>query len=168
MPNLKSTDIEFPLISFQATELSSQDDVLKMSQDINSNADSQFKISDNVLNTAFEQNWENFKLGIDNIKTGEPKQKNKRSERDMLEEILQLVRRDNHDMFFEKRRRMYGMYEMEVVHLILEMQHMIHRVTRIFKELHEIDEFRKNPKIQILMDEMQHFEHKARKLRHLY
>ena len=95
--DINPTDIEEPLAQFQHT-LFSKDDVYKLIQSINNQLDlvKEKPLKEKVLIGVFETFWPNLEKGLLKIKTtGIESQKTPiRKDRELLEEILEIVRHD--------------------------------------------------------------------------
>lgn len=87
---VEPTDIKGPLIQFQATK-ANKDDTKKLIHTINQ-ALGDIKISKEKLDEAFEVWWPKFEKSLKDILATKAKQIPKRDERDMIEEVLELVR----------------------------------------------------------------------------
>lgn len=90
---LNVSDIKGPLSTFQATKFE-KDDFYKLLESINNSSESHLNPS--TLKTCFEAQWDNFQKAIDDIitksKSKVKKNEEKRSDTEILEEVLELVR----------------------------------------------------------------------------
>lgn len=92
---LTPSDIEQPLGQFQHT-IFTKDDVFKLIQSINNQLQSanEKSLPNTFLYHIFERSWPEFNEKMTEISRANPeKQKKHRSERDILEEILELIRK---------------------------------------------------------------------------
>lgn len=88
---LDSTDIEGPLAQFQAT-LVTEEDIKQLVLDINK-FQGEAAVPYKLVETAFERGWKELERILNSIPIPSPlKARARRSERDMLEEILALLR----------------------------------------------------------------------------
>lgn len=89
---LRPTDLTGPLQQFQVT-IFSEGDMLKLMKDINAKLGEQ-RIAENRLEKQFSMYWPELQKNIDSILSSQKKTPKKptRSERDLLEEILTIVR----------------------------------------------------------------------------
>lgn len=119
---LSPTDIEEPLAQFQHTVLS-HDDVKSLIKTINMQlmVCNEHSLSEKTLNSVFEKNWPDFESAITSIPPI-PKSKTKkqeRSDRELMEEILELTRRllsesrRNDDAEYLRRKELGKMYELQ-------------------------------------------------------
>jgi hypothetical protein len=93
--NVDNSDLKGPLTQFQTTQFS-KDEIKKLLVTINSQTDS--KLDSSVLNEVYEMWWPKLEAQVQKIiETYQPEdiQKVKRSDRELLEEILELTRRVN-------------------------------------------------------------------------
>lgn len=89
--NLDTSDLVGPLISFQATRFN-KNDFKKLVETINETGN-ESKLNNDVLNEVFEMWWPKLEDKINNIlKSGAKNSSEKRDDRDLLEEILELSR----------------------------------------------------------------------------
>lgn len=90
--NLDTIDIVGPLTRFQATKFN-KDDFKKLIKSIN-DIEEDSKLDDKVFDSVFEKWWPELESKIKEILKGEKssKTKHRRTERDILEEILRTVR----------------------------------------------------------------------------
>lgn len=90
---LNISDIKGPLSTFQATKLE-KDDFYKLLESINNSSESH--LNPDTLKTCFEAQWSNFQTAINNIMSSPinkvKKVEGKRSDTEILEEVLELVR----------------------------------------------------------------------------
>jgi hypothetical protein len=90
--NLKPADVEGPLAQFQAC-ISNKEGTWKLIESINSSLGDE-KIDDGVINEVFSNFWPSLEDAIKLIPTdNEPDMTKTRSERDLLEEILDRIRK---------------------------------------------------------------------------
>lgn len=98
MVNINPSEIKGPLSRFQATKLESQD-FLHLLKDINRNSDS--PINETRLSITFNGLWSNIENDLNGIRESQPapekssKKANERTSSEAIEEILQLVRKQN-------------------------------------------------------------------------
>ena len=91
--DLEPTDLQGPLAQFQATRFQ-KDDIRKLFSTINSLGGEQ-KLDDTVAATVFEKWWPDLEIDLKRIVDGHiavPKAKEIRSDRELIEEILLLLR----------------------------------------------------------------------------
>lgn len=101
--NFDTTDLTGPLSSFQATKFN-KDDFKKLLESIN-NSCNESKLEQNSLDETFEMWWPKLDERINEIlkkDTVAPKSK-KRTERDILEEILELTRSNSKSILSEQK-----------------------------------------------------------------
>lgn len=91
---LNNTDIKWPLSEFQHTTFE-KEDTRKLFKSINAFLED-YKCDDNVLNNAFDACWPQFETKLKAI-PHPPKEAPLRSDRDILEEILELTRASRND-----------------------------------------------------------------------
>jgi TIR domain len=98
--NLEETDLQGPLAQFQATKFI-KSDIRKLFLNINSSAGEQ-KLSDTVADGVFEKWWPDLEVQIsatlDGHRATKSKQRDVRSERDLIEELLSLTRKISTDI----------------------------------------------------------------------
>lgn len=87
---VEPVDIKGPLVPFQCTK-ATKNDTQKLIHTINQ-ALGDAAISENRLDEAFEIWWPKFEQSLKNIPDIESKHESKRSEREILEEMLELIR----------------------------------------------------------------------------
>ena len=102
--NFDTTDLSGPLASFQATKFNKED--IKMLLESINNSCNETKIEQKNLDETFEMWWPKLEEKIKDILTKEktstkPK---KRTDRELLEEILDLTRSNSKSIFPEQRR----------------------------------------------------------------
>jgi hypothetical protein len=95
--DLKQTDVSGPLAQFQGTTLSSKEDMLKLVKTMN-DASGSSKVDDDRLTKWFNMSWEDFARRTSEITTAKktdpsPAAKAGPTERELIEEVLQTVRR---------------------------------------------------------------------------
>jgi hypothetical protein len=88
---LVPTDFKGPLVQFQATK-TNKDDTQKLMHTINQALKDE-ALPDEQLDKAFEHWWPNLERCIENIPEARTKIEPTRSDREILEELLELVRR---------------------------------------------------------------------------
>lgn len=90
--NLETSDLKGPLTSFQSTKFN-KDDIKRLVCTIN-NAAGESKLDSTILDNVFEMWWPKLEKNITEIleTSSKPLTKDRRSERDILEEILELSR----------------------------------------------------------------------------
>ncbi len=91
--DLEPSDVEFPLAQFQATT-AHRDDVLKLLKTLNKAADEPV-LSETHIEEAFEVWWPRLEARIKSLPTEDSKAKVRRPDREILEEILEMVRNQN-------------------------------------------------------------------------
>jgi hypothetical protein len=91
-------DVDQPLGQFQHTSAEDKDDVLQLIRTINRQANEQGEraLAEVVLEEVFEANWPRLSVDLKAAATARPSPRRKRSDRDVLEEILQTVRSFGH------------------------------------------------------------------------
>jgi hypothetical protein len=87
---LKSSDVKGPLAQFQNTELT-RDDLLRLVQNLNA-ALGEAALKETQVEKAFNTFWPDLKKKLDNLPPDGPTDRPKRSEQEMIEEILDTVR----------------------------------------------------------------------------
>jgi hypothetical protein len=87
---LEPSDIKGPLAQFQATR-ATKDELLKLVKTLN-RALEDAALSDSQIEDAFGALWPKLETALNNLPPDEPRAKPQREERDILEEILDLVR----------------------------------------------------------------------------
>lgn len=87
---LKDSDIEWPLAQFQSTKLN-KSDLLKLIKSLNEELEND-KLSESQLEEAFNKWWPDLDEKLKAIPSTTDDAKEKRSEREMIEEILTSVR----------------------------------------------------------------------------
>lgn len=87
---VEPADIKGPLVQFQSTR-ANKNDTLKLIHTINQALEDE-ALPKEKLNEAFEVWWPKFEKSLENIPYIETKQEPQRSDREILEEILELVR----------------------------------------------------------------------------
>ena len=121
---VEPTDIKGPLVQFQSTK-ANKDDTKKLIHTINQ-ALEDIKIPKEKLDEAFEVWWPKFEEYLNIIPDTEAKQEPKRNERDIIEEILELVRgltRDKKQRVYKSAYPLYGLRGAEQgVPILSEMQ----------------------------------------------
>jgi hypothetical protein len=88
---LKKSDVTGPLSQFQHT-LIKKEDFRKLMQTINKAMGTKYAITDNILNKAFETSWKELEINLKSIVISPESRIKERSEREILEEILDLIR----------------------------------------------------------------------------
>lgn len=95
LANINESSITQPLSQFQLTSLGNKEDFFKLLKSINAAA-KEHSLEENVLRRSFENWWEPFSKKIVNVLAAIPKKSNntpkERTEKEMIEEILSLVR----------------------------------------------------------------------------
>jgi len=94
--NMTETDLKGPLTQFQATT-ATKDDTKKLTLTLN-DALKENKVNDDRLKKTFERWWPDLKKTLDEIKKLEQPERPKRNDKEILEEILDLVRQVNRDI----------------------------------------------------------------------
>jgi hypothetical protein len=123
--NLDNADLTGPLTSFQATRFD-KTDFKKLLTTIN-NTGSESKLESAVLNDVFEMWWPKLELKINEILKNhvEDTNNNIRSERDILEEVLELTRINS------KRMPRRGEVSRSTIHRLIEtIQEMQYRMMK--------------------------------------
>lgn len=124
--NLDNADLTGPLTSFQATRFD-KTDFKKLLITIN-NTGSELKLESAVLNDVFEMWWPKLELKINEILKNHVEESNNgniRSERDILEEVLELTRINS------KRMPRRGEVSKETIHrLLMTIQEMQYRMMK--------------------------------------
>jgi hypothetical protein len=90
LDGLEPSDIDGPLTQFQATR-TNKDDLLKLVKTLN-RALGEEALGDFQVQEAFEALWPKLETELKKLPSDEPRARPERSERDILEEILNLVR----------------------------------------------------------------------------
>lgn len=90
--NLENSEVEYPLACFQATKFE-KEEIKKLVKTINAAAGEQ-KLEDANLNTIFEKWWPDLEANINKIISENKKKRQipKRTDRELIEEILELAR----------------------------------------------------------------------------
>lgn len=147
--DVESTEITGPLTSFQATKFE-KDDFYKLLKTVNETL-GEDKLKSEILRDVFEMWWPQLetkiKLILSTHKDGSKKKQ--RTERDILEEILELTRRNS--LQSPTSRRRHSMSTQEIFHLLsrdidvlchynleLENEEMSHRTRRIQRHVYEL------------------------------
>jgi TIR domain len=90
--DIKPIDVEGPLQRFQATEFS-KDDIRRLLETINLNADDDRKLTQDLLDDAFKTRWPELEDAVTKIlKVAPPALLPERNDRSLLEEIVGAVR----------------------------------------------------------------------------
>ncbi len=95
--DLKPTDVSGPLVQFQATQFS-KDDIRKLIGLINDSTGERC-INEKTLDNTFEKWWPDLEQKLRIILNENPSSGEIRSERDLLEEVLRLVRKNEYASF---------------------------------------------------------------------
>lgn len=138
--DLKPVDVEEPLSQFQHTQ-ANKEDMKRLVQTINQavHANAEKSLTDSILEEVFETNWPRVAECFEKIRASAPSVPDKiRSERELLEEILEMLRR-------QERRASYEWHSykwhpspsaLEVVRNVLahaEGQTVVNRLSKLFE-----------------------------------
>lgn len=146
---IENTDLKGPLVQFQTTPFS-KEEIRKLIRTINNSCGDQ-KLDDNVLNDVFDMWWPKLETDISSIisKHKDKPEKKIRSERDLMEEILSLVRVST--SFGSNRPFIHP-------EALAEIDRYFNRLCRAceHKDIEEIDEFahRLRPPIEYILDKL--------------
>lgn len=124
--NLDTADLTGPLTSFQATKFDKTDFKNLLITINNTGGDS--KLESTVLNDVFEMWWPKLEIKINSILSSQVNEgeDNLRSDRDLLEEVLELTRMNS------KRFPKRGEVSRESIHRLLDiLQEIQYRMTKI-------------------------------------
>jgi len=93
---LKATDITGPLKEFQASP-ADENETKKLLQSLNSSADPAVSLSSDILENTFNKFWPDIRRELDSMPGPEsPSHKVQRKDRELLEEMLELLRKEVH------------------------------------------------------------------------
>lgn len=101
--NFETTELKGPLASFQATKFN-KEDIKKLLESIN-NSCNESKLEEKKLDETFDMWWPKLEENIKSIldKSGSNSKSQKRSDRDIIEEILELTRSNAKSILSDQR-----------------------------------------------------------------
>lgn len=102
--DLEPADLKGPLVQFQAVK-SEKDSTLKLLQGINRALDEEKRVAEDQLNKTFKFWWPELEATLHDLPRQKENQKSQRSEKDLLEEILELVREQARSMNYPETIR---------------------------------------------------------------
>jgi hypothetical protein len=88
---LKPSDIEGPLVQFQAT-IANKNDTLALLHSLNNLLPDNEKRTNEQINRSFDRWWPDLKKAFNDIPTNESNNEQVRTDRDLLEEIVDIIR----------------------------------------------------------------------------
>lgn len=100
--DLKPADLEGPLVQFQAT-MANKTDTLKLLQSLNKELPDDQKRGEEQIKRAFDKWWPDLEKAIDNLPAIESDPKLIRPDRELLEEIIDLVRTQTGQLHFTEK-----------------------------------------------------------------
>lgn len=161
MIDVVTSDIQGPLSRFQATKFE-KDDFYKLVCGINDVSDN--KISEKVLKNSFEAIWDKVKINIEDIlkeyskNTKELSKEKNREANDILEEVLQLLRKqdlvlNNPEKLFPEAYFRYLYENVNINHINLNNEEITYFFENIISEIHKmIRKDNLDNGVKILMD----------------